>query len=273
MPYLDLAINLFLLFLWCRIWTEDENTFFFNPFISAPMRVVDRILGFFHHALPFLSNRVLAAIALLAALTIKTFIFLSPVRSAPLYVYIAHEVANFFVFTLQITCIYALLRLMSKPRLDRAGQVADLLTRPVGKISPVAYQLLLAPICMYLIHVIQHTLPMLSSIRSIIATGDILRPDNLRFLFYTPFVFSLTSFIGTLQVWSQCTLLAIVVSLVGLITPQSPVAACGRDFARLLLGHFSGLLVVGMMDLTPFLFFFALDWIHRHLMTLVAHLT
>jgi hypothetical protein len=79
-----------------------------------------------------------------------------------------------------------------------------------------------------------------------------------------------TLFCNTLQIWSHLTLLAILVSWLGLLMPRSYAAAYGRDFCSLLLGRFSGLLVVGMMDLTPLVFFFVVRWLHEQLAALIA---
>ena len=273
MDYLNLLINLALLFLWCRIWTDDENTFFFNPLVSAPMRVVDKILGVLRMPLPFLPNRVLAALALLGALALKAMVLpnvykIVGVGYANWYI---SEILNFIIFTLQIAAINALLCLMSPRRLNRAGQVADLLSRPVAWIRPVALQLLVVLVSIHVFRSIDHILDSLFLIKFELSFTN---PDWFLspFLETSSFVLTTIRFLDTLFIWSQCTLIAILSSWTGLIMPRSPVAAYGREFCSLLLGRFSGLLVVGMMDLTPLIFFYVLGWLHGVLAQFVNQL-
>ena len=265
MDYLNLLINLALLFLWCRIWTDDENTFFFNPLISAPMRVVDKMLGVLRMPLPFLPNRALAALALLGALAVKAAVLPAGFSAGYGYkIFYLSEILYFLIFTLQIAALNALLRLMSPQRYGRAAQVADLVSRPVGWMRPVAPQLLAVFIAVY---VCGSALSVLTSLPHV----------NAR-LFFEFFInkqmvaFAATHFLNILLIWSQLTLLAILSSWTGLIMPGRPIAMYGREFCSLLLGRFSGLLVVGMMDLTPLIFFYVLGWLHGVLAQFVNQL-
>jgi hypothetical protein len=264
MTYPNLLIHLALLFLWCRIWTDDDRDFFFNPFISGPMRVVNRVLDVLRAPLPFLPDRVLAAIALLAALALKAAVSKPAGETNPFYhLHLVVEIIAFLIFAFQIAAINAILLLMSPRRYGRAGQVADLFARPVGWIRPAALQLLVVPVAIFLCCQLSN----IAWFRVSIIRVELFMQYSLS---KTMFISVILHFLNTLQVWSKCTLLAILASWAGLIMPRSLVAAYGRDFCSLLLGRFSGSLVVGMMDLTPLVFFFVVRWLHEQLAALIA---
>jgi len=276
--YFNFITHLALLFLWCRIWTDDDRNYFFNPFVTGPMRVVDRVLGVLRIPFPFLPNRVLAAIALITALAVKGvvthYIFFSQTAPFSFFKISRMEIWYFLVSALLIAGLNALLRLISPRRMDRAGQVADLFARPIGWIRPVALQLPTVFIVIFIFVVFDHLRFRSSFIDQQFAPMPI---DYGALFFSTLFsksalLFAIVYFLGILHVWSQLTLLAILASWLGLIMPRSPIAVYGREFCSLLLGRFSGLLVVGMMDLTPLIFFLVIGWLHDALAKLVGHL-
>ena len=267
----NLLIHLALLFLWCRVWTDNDRAFVFNPLVTAPMRAVNRVLGWLRAPLPFLPDRALAAVALLLALALKALVACKlhppfweadPPAGNLNLLYLRHylwcwktEAAAFLVFTFQIAAINALLLLMSPRRMDRAGQVAELLSRPAGWIRSPALQLPVAFAAIF-------TCCALPQYAQLFHTGSAVAAKIHASITGA----SLVSIINILQVWSHCTLLAILFSLLGLLMPRSYAAAYGRDISTLLLGRFSGLLVVGMMDLTPLVFFYAVNWLHGFFM-------
>ena len=260
MDYPNLLINLALLFLWCRIWTDDENTFFFNPLISGPMRVVDRILGFVHNALPVLPNRALAAVTLLAALALKTLLSTTYVSWSVYAALLKNQMVTFLIFTFQIAALNALLTLMS-PHSGRAGQLAKLFSRPVEWLRPAVLQLPAA-----LLGIVVCSLGTLALSTTTYSLFDIFKTQPT-------FVFiPLLSIINILEIWYQCTFLAIIVSLLGLLMPRSPAVAFARDWCALLLGRFSGWLMMGGMDLTPLLFFYVIRWLHIELLVMASRL-
>ena len=243
----ELLLNLALLLLWCRVWTttNDDRAFYFNPLASSMMRATDRVLGWLRAPLPFLPNRALAGLALLLALALKALVMYS--RGGTLFPVdysncLINEATLFLIFALQIAGLNALIRLISPGRAGRAGQVAELATRPVSWIPQTAHQMLAALAGIAIIMRLAHH----PHIHAVLRTC-----------------------VDILQIWSQCTLLAILASLVGLFAPHSPVAAHGREYAAFLLGRFSGLLVVGMLDVTPILFFYGLNFTHGVLYGLI----
>ena len=255
-----ILFHLSLLFLWCRVWTRDDHAFFFNPHISGPMRVVDRILNALRTPLPFLPNRVLAALALLGVLALKTLAFPRIQDGIPLaFSYgLRLEVWAFLIFTFQIAAIHAVLRLSSRQRSSRAAQTVELVSRPVSFLRPVALQLPAAllgiAVCVLLADVIERlpaaptTLALLSKSRDVFPWGVALRHG-----------------VDILHVWSHCLLLAVLVSWLEIFRPRNYAASCAREYTSFLLGRLSGLLLVGMMDLTPLVAFIVLDNLHRWL--------
>jgi len=247
MTYPELLLNLALLLLWCRIWTraDDPRAFYFNPLASSMMRATDRVLGWLRAPLPSLPDRALAGLALLLALALKALVMYSrPSTLWPVgyHVFLINEVTLFLVFALQIAGLNALIRLISPGRSGRAGQVAEIVSRPVSWIPQTALQQVAALAGIYIIMRLTHC----PCIRDVLRTC-----------------------VDILQLWSQCTLLAILASLVSLFAPHSAIAAHGREYAAFLLGRFSGLLVVGMLDLTPILFFYGLGFVHGVLYNLI----
>jgi len=258
-----LLFHLALLFLWCRVWTRDDRAFFFNPLVSGPMRVVDRILGVLRIPLPFLPTQALAALALLGVLALKAFA-LSTIewRTDGMSLGFLHgfqmELWAFLFFAIQIAAIHAILRVTSKQRATRAAQTVELLARPVSLIRPVAWQLLAASVAGIIAC-------------SLLAYFSLHFPNSLDSVFWTrmldewPLCIGLPFFVDILQVWSRCLLLAIVLSWIEIFKPRSPIASCAREFSSFLLGRLSGLLPVGMVDMTPLVVFVAVNHLHKWL--------
>ena len=47
-----LLTNLLLLLFWVRLWSQPDRELYFNPLLSAPTRLTDRVLDFLRPALP-----------------------------------------------------------------------------------------------------------------------------------------------------------------------------------------------------------------------------
>jgi hypothetical protein len=287
MHYPSLLVFLALLFLWCRVWTDDENTFFFNPFVAGPMRMVDRVLAVLRAPLPFLPNRALAALALLGALALKAAVFPALGNPGALFPMRYHhawavDIFIFLMFTFQISGVHAILRWMSPRRHDRAAQVAELVARPLAWIRPAPLQLLAVIGGIFVLCALPFAIVFFLIGRDVGAMANELFSETAKQAEFTEafqhihvklwLSLSLTNTLAILQLWSRCALLAIFASLLGLVMPRGNVAVCGRDFASLLLGRFSGLLPVGMVDVTPLVFFYALNWLHGWLLGFIPKL-
>ena len=257
-----LLLHLALLFFWCRIWTEDDRAYFFNPLVLGPMRVVDRVVETLRTPLPFLPRRTLAGLALLGALALKALLWPASVImfvhenvpnvvfTVPYPIQLLNELTLFLILTFQVAAIHAVLRMSSRRRMDRAAQVVELVSRPVGWIQPVWLQLPIAflgiGVCILLTTFV-FSLPYSSAL-----------------------YLSVLSCVNILHVWSRCVLIAILLSWLGLLMPRSAVALHAREFTAVLMGRLSGLLVVGMMDMTPLVVFIAVDYLHGQLLQWLA---
>lgn len=69
----DTVVNAVVLILWMRIWTSEDRSFIFNPYVAPLARVSDGVLGFLRPVLGWLPSRAAAAAIVAFLLVFRGF--------------------------------------------------------------------------------------------------------------------------------------------------------------------------------------------------------
>ena len=72
--YLQLFFNFLLLLLWIRLWSKPEREFYFNPFLSGTIKLIDSVLLYFKPVF-FLPEQLIALVLFLFLILFKTILF------------------------------------------------------------------------------------------------------------------------------------------------------------------------------------------------------
>jgi len=154
-PFLNIT-DFLLLLLWVRLWSLPERELYFNPFLSAPTRVIDRV----RPVLP-LPGRLVALLALMFLLVFRavSLNFFRPeaaweITVGSIYRFVPHapgvqgaivfSLLHFFFFVACYWGVYVLIQLMTPAlRRDRASEVFHFAALPLSALRRRGAQILL----------------------------------------------------------------------------------------------------------------------------------
>jgi len=281
MSALLLATNLFFLLLWIRLWRLAEHEFHFNPLLSAPTRLTDRIVEFLRPVLVGLSPRAITAVTLLFLLAFRGILLgslgrdwiiaigSSYARALPVGDWtgcILFSLTEFIVFLIRLWGLAFLVALMTPvPRNDRLTQAFRCFTLPFSllprlSMAPV-FLLLNALLVLHLQHTgrpFAGTLP--NGLPALAVTLDWQAP--LQALLGLSWLTGLAA--ADLFLAAYGAMMGVVfASLFALVTQNRGLQALANETVRFLLGGFSRRpLMIGMIDLTPLAYFFMMNMIH-----------
>jgi hypothetical protein len=130
--------NLFFLMLWMRLWKLEDHEFYFNPLLSAPARMTDKMAEFLRPVLPGLPPRAIMAVTLLFLIIFRGVMLCSAgsnwlivigsnyAREFPVGDWIGcilFSLTDFMVFLLRLWGLALLVALMTPvPRRDRVTE-------------------------------------------------------------------------------------------------------------------------------------------------------
>ena len=281
MSALLLATNLFFLLLWIRLWRLAEHEFHFNPLLSAPTRLTDRIVEFLRPVLVGLPPRAITAVTLLFLLAFRGILLgslgrdwiiaigSSYARALPVGDWtgcILFSLTEFIVFLIRLWGLAFLVALMTPvPRNDRLTQAFRCFTLPFSLLPRLsmapAILLLNALLVLHLQHTgrtfagsLSHGLP------AIAATVDWHAP--LRAAIGLSWLTGLA--LADIFLAAYGAMMGVVfASLFALVTQNRGLQMLANEAVRFLLGGFSRRpLMIGMIDLTPLAYFFVMNMLH-----------
>ena len=274
---LDTLFNAALLVFWIRIWNRDDRSAFFNPFLAPLSRLTDGIVRFLRPVFFSTPDRVIAAVALLFLALLRGAaapreglgwvlrMGFEVRRSGPdtVAVRFAFSTLSFAIFVFKLWGV-ALLTIHTRGTPSRHSAAAlHALSHPFTAIRiewrPIALVAFGAMVAALLC-----------------ATGDPVvvlgqAGGGLAF-FFRCLLSALSALVGVLLVLQQFVILLIIGSWVSMLASSPGVTFFCREWLDLALGPFRRFpLRIGMFDLTPLIFIFAVGFLHSILLRLLAH--
>ena len=273
-----LTVTDFLLLLfWVRLWSQPDRELYFNPFLSAPTRLTDRVLDFLRPALP-LPRRLMALLLLLFLLvfravalnhfraetpwviTLGSVLAFSP-REPGVPGALTFSALHFLFFIVHYWGVYVLIQLLTPiKRRDRASEAFRFAALPLSALNRWLQLLMLAVITSGLVYGLAQrgslalqTLPGLPAPQSSLQASA---ETAHRLLFYGGL--TILSMTDSLIAATNLMFVFILGGLASLVLQNALVAAVSNEGVNVLLGRFSRRMLMGMMDLTPIFYFFAL---------------
>ena len=271
-----IATDLLLLLFWVRLWSLPERELYFNPFLSAPTRLTDRVIDFLRLVLPlpgrFVSLVVLAFLLAFRAVVLNhfaaqwpwsvrlgAFMIFTP-RVADLHGALIFSLLDFLFFVARFWGVYLFVQLLTPVlRRDRASEAFHVAALPLSALRGWLQVLLLVTAHAFLVY----ELAVVGAVRmdlpkemASLAAGAGLAPVHR--LLYHGWLTAL-SIADSLQAAEAC-IVAFFVGGFAAFFLQNPLlnAVCNEGI-NVLLGRFARRLLVGMFDLTPLIYFFVVD--------------
>jgi len=272
--------DLLLLLFWVRLWTPSEREFHFNPFLSGPMRLVDGAISFLRPILPAVPERIVCLLIMAAGLAFRAVLFFRlgfPWRLTlgALFTFVpkadglsgalAFSTLDFLFFIARLWSLYFLIQLLTPVwRRDRAAQAFhfaalpfSLLRRPAQLAVMVAVHLLLVSEA---VRYGQFGLPPLPPlpIAPLALDIDPAWAHLLRLGWLTA-----ASISDGLLAMRNCLLAFVFGGLAAALIQNHGLRQITQEAMIVVMGRFGRRpVLVGLFDLTPILFFVAINLIH-----------
>ncbi len=277
-----IVTDLFLLLLWARIWIDSDQEFYFNPLLSAPVRLTDRIFDFLRPVFIGLPSRGIALFTLLFLLAFRGAVVYKAAaawsltvgmvvqRQLPLESWQACMLFSgleFLVFLVRLWGLALLISLITPTRRpDRATLAFRFFTVPFSVLPrlPLAACVVLLNVLVML--ALQHVgvQPMTESIvglKPLDAGLDWAQP--IAALVQLGWLTAL-SLSDVLLMARSAMLVCVFTGLGAALLQKRGLQQLCNEAVQVLLGGFGRRpLLVGMMDLTPIVYFMALDFLYR----------
>ena len=276
-PFLNVT-DFLLLLLWVRLWSLPEQELYFNPFLSAPTRVIDQVLDFLRPVLPLPERvRVLIVLTCLLAfraitrnyfrpevpweITLGEIFHFSPqasgVRGA-----LTFSLLHFGFFVANYWGVYVLIQIVTSVlRRDRASEVFHFAALPLSALHRRWAQILL----LLAVHGVLVYELSLVGFNLQIATVE--APPNLIFLGGL----ILLSVADLLMMAWQLMFALLMGSLVATLLQNHGLNLICNEGIATLLGTRKRFMI-GVLDLTPLLYMMSLYVIYQALRVLYVAL-
>ncbi len=273
--------NLLFLLLWVRLWRFSEREFHFNPLLSAPVRLTDRLFDFLRPVLPGLSTQAVAGLTLLFLLAFRGAIggrmqgpWILMVGSSYGRVLTAGEwptamlfsVLDFLLFMLRIWGLALLVELITPiPRHDRVAEGFRYFSLPLSLLRRGWLALVVVLLHALMILQLQHTgTPLegeiVQGMKALDMPLDWSQPLEAAMKLGWLTALALTDI---LLVARNAMLAVALTGLVAALMQNRGLQQLCQEAINLLLGGFARRrTVVGFFDLTPILFFIAMNLLY-----------
>ncbi len=270
--------NLLLLLLWLRLWRVGAREFTFNPLLSGPMRLVDAMIDFLRPVLIGLPPQAIAAVTLLFLLLFRgvllsqsgdgwtIIIGMSYGRALPVGDWPAcmlFSITAFFGFLIRLWGLGFLVAVMTPlPRRDRVSEAFAQFTRPFSLLSRWSMALVLIGLHLLFVVQLQHTGNPLTG--QMPGGGELLplALDWSRPLLAMMQLSWLTALsLAEIFKYAYGAIMGVVLAnLVAAIMQNHGLQQLLREAVLFLLGGFGRRpLMIGLIDLSPLAYFFAMN--------------
>ena len=272
MQALLVITNLLLLLLfWMPVWAPPERQLFFNPFLSAPTRLSNRVLDFLHHALP-LPDRALALLVLAFFLAFRAVAvrFFTPQsewlvtiggcliykpQAAGLHGALLFSLLDFLFFVARFWALYIFIQLLTPvARHDRGSQMFRVAARPLSAMPWWTQGLAVIAMHAVLLHALQ-------GVADVTAAPKM--PESLAHPAGAPVIqvvwlvwLTALSLADTLQIAAMVMVSLLLGGLASMILQNPTGLTISNECVAVLLGRFAHRLPFGMFDFTPLVYWF-----------------
>ena len=281
MSILIFFTNIFFLMLWMRLWKLEDHEFYFNPLLSAPTRMTDKMAGFLRPVLPGLPPRAIMAVTLLFLIIFRGVMLCSAgsnwlivigsnyAREFPVGDWIGcilFSLTDFMVFLLRLWGLGLLVALMTPvPRRDRVTEAFRCFSLPLSllrRFTMIPVFLLLN--VLLVLHLQQTGRPFTGVLPSGVTALSITLnwQEPIRAALGLSWLTGLAA--ADIFLTAYGAVMAVVfTSLLALLTQNRALPVLSAEALHSLLGGFSRRpLMIGMIDLTPLAYFFVMNMLH-----------
>lgn len=288
MTYLQIILNAILLFLGIRIFTRPQKAFYFNPFISAPMGLLDRWALFLRPVFPF-AEQIVFAIIFLAIFFVKVacfmksgtqpsftigrqIVFLMPFTKDAMVAFpqaLLCSVFDCIFFLFRFWCVYLFVNLLTgKTFQKRALEAYSFLCRPLSRLPIFIAPIVLFIAILVLLVLLLNLFPD-PTVRSLIPTSGDSPIITLQILSEPfPVLMIKLAWLGVLFMvdalyFANMTLFVAILGNIAcaLLSWHTGNAVCS-EIVDMLLGRFSRKIGGGVLDFTPIVYYFVLSTVH-----------
>ena len=281
MSILIFFTNLFFLMLWMRLWKLEDHEFYFNPLLSAPARMTDKMAEFLRPVLPGLPPRAIMAVTLLFLIIFRGVMLCSAgsnwlivigsnyAREFPVGDWIGcilFSLTDFMVFLLRLWGLGLLVALMTPvPRRDRVTEAFRCFSLPFSllrRFTMIPVFLLLN--VLLVLHLQQTGRPFTGVLPSGVTALSITLnwQEPIRAALGLSWLTGLAA--ADIFLTAYGAVMAVVfTSLLALLTQNRALHVLSAEALHFLLGGFSRRpLMVWVIDLTPLAYFFMMNMIY-----------
>ena len=281
MSILIFFTNLFFLMLWMRLWKLEDYEFYFNPLLSAPARMTDKMAEFLRPVLPGLPPRAIMAVTLLFLIIFRGVMLCSAgsnwlivigsnyAREFPVGDWIGcilFSLTDFMVFLLRLWGLALLVALMTPvPRRDRVTEAFRCFALPFSLLR----RFTMIPVFLLLnvllaLHLQQTGRPFTGVLPNGVTALSITLnwQEPIRAAIGLSWLTGLAA--ADIFLTAYGAVMAVVfTSLLALLTQNRALHVLSAEALHLLLGGFSRRpLMVWVIDLTPLAYFFMMNMIY-----------
>ena len=281
MSFLIFFTNLFFLMLWMRLWKLEDHEFYFNPLLSAPARMTDKMAEFLRPVLPGLPPRAIMAVTLLFLIIFRGVMLCSAgsnwlivigsnyAREFPVGDWIGcilFSLTDFMVFLLRLWGLALLVALMTPvPRRDRVTEAFRCFALPFSLLR----RFTMIPVFLLLnvllaLHLQQTGRPFTGVLPNGVTALSITLnwQEPIRAAIGLSWLTGLAA--ADIFLTAYGAVMAVVfTSLLALLTQNRALHVLSAEALHLLLGGFSRRpLMVWVIDLTPLAYFFMMNMIY-----------
>ena len=271
-----MVFNAFLLVFWIRIWTTGDSRLFFNPHIAPINRFSESVLTFFWPVFRRTPSKVVATIIVVALLALRGLAvpesvswglsvgFEHQLCPQSLACHMIFSVLSFVIFLFKVwgfCLIYA--RITSVP-FDHAGGTLRYLSLPFSDVKVELRPLALAVFGM--------GLAFLLNVRCSSSQGWSFLPDStVPVLFLRYFISAFACWASVLPVLAVIIVILVAGSWLSLFSASSRLAFFCHEWLDMLLGPLRNYPIrIGMLDLTPLVLIFAIQWLYPFLFRMLS---
>jgi len=271
----DTLFNCLVFILWFRIWTVGDSSLFFNPHLVPINRISESLFGFLWPLFRRTSSRLVAAILALILLALRgVFIpqsigwtlkmgFEIQICPAGLPYHVLFSVLSFAIFLFKLWGFSLIFMRTAYGQFDHAGDALHRLSLPFSDLKIELRPLVLAIFGMLLAFLVN-------------LTGDLARGVDawsgtpLPSLLLRCFISALAGWASVLPILSTLLVVLIIGSWVSLFSSSQGLSFFCREWLDVLMGPLRNFPVrIGMLDLTPLIFIFVIQWTYPFIVGLL----
>ena len=282
-------INFVMLLFWIRLWADPKREFYFNPFLSGPVRFVDSVTSAMGLPVRLACLLILiVGIALRGAIayhyghmwqiSLGSVFFFRP-TAMTVQQLLTFSMLDFFLFVVRLWTAYILIRVITPPsHHSRAAEAFHFAVRPFSLMAPLPRLALLALFHLLIVFELMHSAS-LTTLSSAAKQGVLPQmpptglPDAIINFLRLGWM-AAASFADGLNAMRVSLMVFVFGGLLATIVRNQLLRQICYEALNVVMGRFARVpFAAGMIDFTPLVFFFALQIIYSVASSLLLALT